>query len=392
MPHLADLAPRNEALARAKAQEESLDRAKPGFFGQLFGGQDDPRLSGDQNVDARRGALRQGGFAGLLAAGQGRNILSTVGAIGTAASKFREEHNEQVGAANLELSKTLAPSTQLTELIVDGVKHRVIVDKKTGRLIADLGPSELMKMNDLRTPIKIKLVNGDEVFAFVDVLNGQFIDPNTGERLFGEPVPATPNLQIRSYLDRATGETHEVLFDPKTGIDLPGSDRLVELAEGGEGDDLALAGTISRHIDTMERIMWNRNFRMFGVLPSWAVNVGILRQFTTAQLQMFNAASKDILSLVTKSRSGAQASEQEVRRLEAFAIPLPGDHAETIRFKFQLMRNIANDLRGGKDPYERIRDGSGGLKDLPFDPETGKMLAPSNIDLGIFSDIVPKKE
>ena len=76
---LADLAPRNEALQRAKAREEFLKSTQPGFVGKLFGGADDPRLSGDQNAEARRQAVLQGGFAGLMAAGQGENLFSTAG-------------------------------------------------------------------------------------------------------------------------------------------------------------------------------------------------------------------------------------------------------------------------------------------------------------------------
>jgi len=384
---LSDLAPRNEALQRAKAQEERRARSGPGFFGKLFGGADDPRLTGEQNTEARQAALRAGGFAGLTAAGQGRNVLSTAGAIGTAASDFREAHNEQLGEANLEMSQTLKTTTQLTELVIDGQKHRVIVDKETGRLIADLGASELVKSADLRAPIKVRLVNGDEVFAFVDVLNGRLLNASTGEVLHGAvPIPPKTALHTGKIMDRETGDMYEFSKDPFTGAEIPGTRRLVEVSEGA-GDDLSLASTIDRHVDTMERALSKRGFRMFGVVPSWAVNVGILRKFTSSDLQIFNAAAQDVLSLVIRSRSGAQASEKEVARLNAFAIPLPGDHAETIRFKFQLMRDVSNDLRGGRDPYDRIRDPNSpdGLRSVPH--KDGKMVAQS-VDLGDFADLV----
>ena len=382
---LAELAPRNEALQRAKAREDFLKKTQPGFFGRLFGGADDPRLSGDQNAEGRRQAVLQGGFAGLMAAGQGENLFSTVGAIGTAAGAFREKHNEQIGDANLELSPALDLMSQITEIMKDGVMHRVLIDKRTGREIADLGRSEVPKdPRDLRTPIKVRTPSGDIVLAFPDLSNGTLISAATGEILAGSmPVPTEHRLIVGKRADLATGIKYEFLMNPITGEAIDGTERVVgRLAEdggGGNEEDGRFARAIHRHLDTITRQLSPEGYEPYGILETWAAQqtglLAVFKSFTKADVQIFNAAAQDILSLVIKSRSGAQASNQEVERLRQFAIPLPRDKPETVRFKLQLMRDIANDIEAGADPFDRVRDdrSADGLRALPFDKE-GRML------------------
>jgi hypothetical protein len=366
------LAPRNEALARAKAKEEFLARQGPGFVGRLFGGVDDPRLSGDQNAQARRQAVLQGGFQGLIAAGQGQNIFSTIGAIGAGAGAARQGLNEQLGEANEDLRPDLETETQIVELIgSDGFKHKFVINKRTGEQIADLGPSaelEEKETEDLRSPIKVMRPNGDIVFAFPDLKGGGFRGEN-GEILVGVvPVQEQSNLQRRPFID-AAGNEYEVLWDPKTGQDVPGSTRPTGLPSGDdeESDDLTLANAIDRNVDTLTEILTPRGMKPYGVILTKAAQNDWTRGLAPANLQVFNAAAQDILSRVIRSRSGAQASDKEVVRLQTFAIPLPGDKPDAVIFKLNFMRQIAADLRGGRDPFDRVRDPSqpDGLADAP---------------------------
>lgn len=357
---LADMAPRNEALQRAKAKEEFLARQGPGFVGKLFGGVDDPRLSGAQNEAARKQAVLQGGFQGLLTAGQGGNVFSTIGAIGAGAGQERLAQNEALGEAANDLRPDLESETQIVELIgADGLKHKFVINKRTGEQIADLGPSDILdEPTDLRSPIKVMRPNGDIVFAFPDVKGGGFRGEN-GEILVGvTPLPADMNLRTRKFID-AAGNEFEVLFDPRTGEDIEGSVRPTGLPTDGEdGDDLMLAGAIDRNVDTLTRILTPRGMKPYGVILTKLAQNDWTRALAPSDLQIFNAAAQDILSRVIRSRSGAQASDKEVARLEQFAIPLPGDDPETVIFKLQFMRQIAQDLRGGRDPYDRVRDPS----------------------------------
>ena len=357
---LADMAPRNEALQRAKAKEEFLARQGPGFVGKLFGGVDDPRLSGAQNEAARKQAVLQGGFQGLLTAGQGGNVFSTIGAIGAGAGQERLAQNEALGEAANDLRPDLESETQIVELIgADGLKHKFVINKRTGEQIADLGPSDILdEPTDLRSPIKVMRPNGDIVFAFPDVKGGGFRGEN-GEILVGvTPLPADMNLRTRKFID-AAGNEFEVLFDPRTGDDIEGSVRPTGLPTDGEdGDDLMLAGAIDRNVDTLTRILTPRGMKPYGVILTKLAQNDWTRALAPSDLQIFNAAAQDILSRVIRSRSGAQASDKEVARLEQFAIPLPGDDPETVIFKLQFMRQIAQDLRGGRDPYDRVRDPS----------------------------------
>lgn len=386
---LADMAPRNEALARAKAKEEFLARRGPGFVGRLFGGVDDPRLSGEQNEAARRQAVLRGGFQGLIAAGQGQNVFSTIGAIGAGAGAERQALNQQLGEANEALRPDLETETQIVELLgSDGMKHKFVINKRTGEQIADLGPSEQLEeqeTEDLRNPIKVMRPNGDVVFAFPDLKGGGFRGEN-GEILVGVvPVPEQSNLQRRPFID-AAGNEFEVLWDPKTGQDVAGTIRPVGLpGDGEEGDDLTLANAIDRNVDTLTEILTPRGMKPYGVILTKAAQNDWTRGLAPANLQVFNAAAQDILSRVIRSRSGAQASDKEVVRLQTFAIPLPGDKPDAVIFKLNFMRQIAADLRGGRDPFDRVRDPSqsDGLADAP----TG-----ANPHASRYNSLVPGRE
>ena len=359
MGPLADLAPRNEALARAKAKDEFLAKSGPGFVGKLFGGVDDPRLSGEQNEAARRASVLQGGFQGLIASGQGQNFLSTVGAIGAGAGAARLDINKQVGDANEALmDETGNNETMVVELIRPGnIKHKILIDKATGIEIADLGPSGFATPPDeqeLGQPMKVRRPNGDIVFASFDKKSGTFRDTGTNELLVGvTPMPVESNLQRRPFID-AAGNEFEVLWDPKTGQDVAGTVRPTGLpSTGDDKDDLNLARAIDRHVDTMINLLTPRGMEPFGLLETAAAKSDLFRGILSGpEAQTFNAAAQDVLSMVIRSRSGAQASDKEVARLQAFAIPLPGDDPATVRYKLDLMRKVAADIRGdtGDDP------------------------------------------
>lgn len=394
---LAQLAPRNEALARAKAREEYLASVKPGFMQRLLGGADDPRLSGGQNREAANQAITRGGFAGLMAAGKGENLITTVGTIGTEASEFREKHNEQIGLANLELSPALDLQSQIVELVRDGQKHRVLINKRTGVEIADLGVSDFAPSDkDLGTPFKVKLASGDEAFAVFDKERGILVDFQGNEIRGAIPIPPKPRVLLGHRADLATGIKYEFLQDEFGNV-------IREYVSGrvDDGDDEAsavdrrFARSIHRDVNVMENMLLSNGegeLKAFHSIETLAAQAGsggglfaplgtIFKElFSKADVQIFNAAAQNVLSNIIKSRSGAQASNQEVERLRQFATPLPGDEQATVAFKLQMLRDIANDLEFGRDPFDRVRDESerDGLRKLPFD-ENGRMLRPSGV-------------
>ena len=399
MPHdLAQLAPRNEALARAKATEDFLQKNPSGFFGRLFGGTDDPRLSGAQNQAGRQGAIRQGGFAGLIAAGKGENLLTTVGTIGKVAGEFREEHNEQVGAANLELSPALDLQSQITELLIDGEMHRVLINKRNGVVIADLGPSDFKPSDkDLGKPFAVRLANGDEGFAVFDRERGAIVDFQGNVIEGAIPIPKKPQILIGHRVDPATGITYEMLMLPDGTVVREYPSKMPD-----DGDDKAsstdrnLARSINRDVNVMEnmlRLNGEGRLQAFNSVEVLAAQAGsgggffsplgtlFKQMFSDTEVQVFNAAAQNVLSNIIKSRSGAQASNQEVERLRQFATPLPGDTEATVAFKLQMLRDIANDLEFGADPFERVRDSSSpdGLRKLPFD-KNGQVVPGASVE------------
>lgn len=145
------------------------------------------------------------------------------------------------------------------------------------------------------------------------------------------------------------GLLRSVLFDAATGERIRdlGVSEAVKPASGAARSAVSetTAKTLDRELAILEEIYSARDFRPFNRVES-----GLLREAQSTEQQQANAAGKSVLSLIVRAISGAQASELEVRRIESFAVPLPGDKPDTVREKLERLRAMIEDIRGGTSP------------------------------------------
>ena len=149
----------------------------------------------------------------------------------------------------------------------------------------------------------------------------------------------TRNVRGDDGLLRAT------LFDAETGEqirDLGISEAVKTQQSGTSRVDRATADTLDRELAILDEVFRARGFRPFN-----RIEAGLLNEARSAPQQRSDAAAKNVVSLIIRARSGAQASELEARRLESFSVPLPGDAPEVVREKLARLRAMADDLRGG---------------------------------------------
>lgn len=355
----------------------SFSAAGPtGGFEGLFAGRDDPRLSFAENEANRRQALQVAGLSGFLSLGKGGGLLDVIGTTGLAGQEARAA----LTAASLEAMQPIDLETEVVKL-ENG--QTILIDKRTGAIIADLGGAEVEEVKpEFLAPVKVQLPNGDQAFGAFDKNRGHFVDVNTGQIMVG----ATPVVDpVRGAIDTFIGQDgreYSAFFNPETGEQI-GPARLSGLGEdeaGTEQGDLLIANQIEREVLEMERILNSRGLKPFGPIETRLAQNDFTRILTGEDVQLFNASAQNILSIVVKSRSGAQATEAEVRRLQSFAVPLPGDKPATVRAKMQRMRDIVNDLRTGGDPFDRVRPEKGGTQVRPALSEGNR-----------FSDLVPER-
>lgn len=379
--HLTGLAPRNEALLRAariKAMQDFLKSQKPSLPETLYGGADDPTLSGEQNADLRRTATRRGAFQGLIESQRGGSLLSSIGAAGAAGIDFRDAANRR---ASLSQAQNAEPEddveTQVVELIRDGVKHRVLIDKRTGAEIADLGVSEEQDP-DLHAPVKVRLANGDERFAVFDAKRGVFLSLN-GEILPDvTPIPAAPGrVLIRKFFDPDTQQEYEYPADPHTGRRV-GPNVLVGISEaGGKGEEKRLlADAMTRDLATLERIYAKREYEMFSFveMKSEGSDLARMTPLVGAQIKEAIPATDAIVTAVVRAREGGRPSDKDREFFMKFIAPRVGDEPVNIKQKLERIRFLIIDFRNdpsgafdrtvdlakGVNPYSSAFDGDDG--------------------------------
>ncbi len=153
------------------------------------------------------------------------------------------------------------------------------------------------------------------------------------------------------------GSTHTVLFDRGGNPirDLGVSER--PEAAGGSPDPkvLQIAGELRREVDNIRGILGDdpstpevEGAEKFGFTGALGRLARLLpAEIEPSDLKQIRAASQNILSLIVRQRSGAQATEAEVKRLESFAVPKAGDDPSTIRTKLERLERIIADFEQG---------------------------------------------
>lgn len=321
--------------------DSPLDRIFTGLF--------DPRLSPEENERIRRSALTRAGLAGLVSLRQPGGLLGTLGRAGAVGQATRDALTEALIPEKPEVE---------TQVITRADGSTALINKLTGETIRELGPAKEEEPPEFDAPKEVLTPSGERVLAVWDKRNRMYTTLDGALLPGAQPLPKDPERgTVVREMDPETGRIFEYFADPTTGRQI-GPRRLAEIKTTDEVDT-ALANQLRRDTDEMRRILSARGDRPFGVLEQLAGSSDFTRGLTSAEFQQFFAAANNIMSLIVRSRSGAQASEMEVARLETFAVPRPGEAPETVRSKFRRLESIVSDIEQGRDPFDRVRSGAG---------------------------------
>lgn len=352
---LSALAPRNETLQRATSV------GGPNVFESLFGGPDDPRMTPDQIQQARQASVLRAGFAGLLAAGQGANVLETVGQAGVAGLDARLAIN-----ANFEPPAATELSTQVVEVVgADGLKHRLLIDKNTGVTIADLGVSEIDKPDEFgNVPIKVQTPKGDVIFAFAR--DGDLIEASTG-RLLVNAVPVdTPVGGQQMSIQTEDGNKYIIMVDSQTNEQIgPARFAGKVKSEDDEADDVITIKTMRRRFDEVRDLYASRGFKAFGPVDVYSEKVDLLRGvLTSEEFKQAKPAQDFIVSAVLKAIQGSRPSDFDMKMYLNFLVPRIGDTAVNVQQKLLRIEQMildyeANPGRAVHKTWARVREANG---------------------------------
>jgi hypothetical protein len=339
----------------------------PNLLESLITGGPDPRLSHAQNELLRQQSLQQAGFAGLISAGEGQSLLSTLGTIGQTGHEVRQGRGDELLEQQAEAEERELARQQLsTQVVTKPNGDMVLVNKQTGEDIALIGKGEVKK--DLGQPMAVKLPSGDEVFAFPDRARGIFVDA-TGQPMVGaKPIPRRKvqidvepigGLPAKQWADPVTGERFGkpwvAGFAPKsvTGD----SDKL----EDNEKIGMTLLTEVQRMVDILEP----RGFIPFNAietaiqsesaegLESLALNIGrtahsLIAENRAADIQVLNDAGGAVVTAVVRMREGGRPSDKDREFFKAFVVPRPGDTAPAVEAKLARVMEIAQLTMQGK--------------------------------------------
>lgn len=344
-----------------------------GFFGRLFVGdlteeerrilnaEDRERLRSNALINAglaMMGGPRQISTAQTLA----RGVLAARQQTRNTAGELVDERKRQRTIARL---KNAIEDPSLNELEQWQQVRKILVAQGNVEALRAVNPivEELSDLNQSELNSELRTENGRTV-QFLSQ-GGQVVarDPYTGEVLESRPEPAETEDTFREEV-MIDGEPHVVLFNAQGEMlrDLgPSTD--VE-SGGGSGADPAVVSAMDRELEKLVGIYAERDFEPFGLAETTASGSGLTRGMTGPELQQAQAAANNVLSLIIRERSGAQATEAEVQRLASFAVPQPGDDPETVRSKLQRLRNTIRDFRGegavpGPTVFDAAQQGAG---------------------------------
>jgi hypothetical protein len=345
---LSAMAPRNDALRR------SANIAPPNFFQQAFGGPDDPRMNPAQIAQARQASVLRAGFTGLLAAGGGANPLETLGQAGIAGLDARLAINEA-----FEEPAAQEYSTQVVEIVKeDGLKHRILINKRTGQEIADLGVSMIVEPEDpdLSDPKLYVMPNGDEVLGYFDRRQGLVKDINTGQVLINPKPKETIYGQPTEIEDPASGKRFSVFRDPTTG-ELIGTPMFVGMIdEDGDEADVTVE-VLDARLQEMRRLYAQRGFRAFSI-PDILLEKGgpfnVTRFLASEEIKNAIPAQTFVATAVLKAVQGSRPSDFDMKMYLQFLLPQPGDTPDNIVRKLERMEEMVQSYK--RNPGEALRE------------------------------------
>lgn len=374
-------AQRIQQARRAQAAQQAQRNKEPGpgeeglgLFGRLF--------LNDLNPDEQKaltkkeaGQLRQRAMvtAGLrmLGAPTGATFAQTL-AGGVLAG---QRHAAQTAGELLDAKRNQAAAVKyrsvfqdsdLTEIERLEEARRVALKRGDMRAVSTLNDvlKEVRSLEEGEAEREFRMVEG--VPVWIDKENAKVYDTdgNLVRDLQQEIEDARAREEQRDPMEGAfreevrgqDGRMHTVLFNRhgQPVKDLGVSEQAEGSGDGGEADpeQAQLAATIRREIGNIRSVIGDDpdteevegadRFGMtgsFGRLARWLPS-----EAEPSELKQLRAASENILSLIIRQRSGAQATEAEVERLRSFAIPSPGDDPETTKTKLQRLENMVSDF------------------------------------------------
>lgn len=362
---LSALAPRNDALRRSAAIEE------PNFFQQAFGGPDDPRMNPAQIAQARQASVLRAGFAGLLAAGQGANALETLGQAGIAGLDARMAINE---AFEEPAAKEFL--TQVVEVVGDdGMKHRVLINKRTGQQIADLGVSEIIEEDETnRSDPKLYVMpNGDEVLGSFNRDSGLLEDINTGQIMVNARPKVAPVYGVPTIVeDPASGRKYQIFRDPTSGEQI-GSPMFVGMIGDDDDDEVTVTvQVLEARLGEMRQLYADRGFRAFSI-PDILLEKGgpfnITRFLASEEIKNAIPAQTFVATAVLKAVQGSRPSDFDMKMYLQFLLPQPGDTPDNIVRKLERMEEMVQSYK--KNPGEALRETWDKVRDVNGLPDPG---------------------
>lgn len=375
-------AQRIQQARRAQAAQQAQRNQEPGpgeeglgFFGRLF--------LNDLNPDEQEaltkkeaGQLRQRAMvtAGLrmLGAPTGATFAQTL-AGGVLAG---QRHAAQTAGELLDAKRNQAAAVKYRSVFEDSDLSEIERLEEARRVALKRGDmGAVSTLNDVLKEVRsleegeaereFRMVEG--VPVWIDKENAKVYDTdgNLVRDLQKEMEKARAREEQRDPMEGAfreevrgqDGRMHTVLFNRhgQPVKDLGVSERAESgSGAGGEADPekAQVAASLRREVGNIRSILGDDSETeevegadrfgatgTFGRLARW-----LPAEAEPGELKRLRAASENILSLIVRQRSGAQATDAEVQRLKSFAIPKPGDDPETVKTKLQRLENMVSDF------------------------------------------------
>lgn len=341
-----------------------------GLLNRILFGPDDPRLSKQENKNLRGRALQQASYKMAMAGGRGHDSLTTPQALAMLLGGVQQERRD----LNLqEVYQNLIDSGDPNALLQIAQIATAQGDDETARQAAYAYQVQKQGMG-IEGP---QGMGGGPQAPALQRKEG--INPDTGRneqyvfnpadgsvQWLGIPTEQKQRAAQRfSAVNPETSRMEVALFDPNTReITFPGVEsKSTELTpkQRAEAADLqSAAAEVQAELaiiqDFVDKHGAPGRWAAGAGIPGTDARIGLPAEMQANEFKRFQGAAANILSIVVKSRSGAQATEAEVRRLEKVIMPLPGDGPDVLKEKLRRMKDIADRLQRGADAMSGYRD------------------------------------
>lgn len=357
-----------EETADAEVNGAGPGRSEQGFFSRLIAGNLPPAMTARERKDVLRGAMTQAGLAMLMGRGHDQATVGEAVSFGrmygqgvaqawySAAENAGDELNRRQAMQDAQQLYTGFKTEDRSELETWQLVRQEARDRGMENVL-DLATKELELLSDLPAG------EAERRLEVIDGVPYSFDESGQAYDMDGEPVgtaafstEAARERPIKRTRQRPDGTTVEFLADPYTGEPVQGSEvvtgRPDPEAEGADEVDperASVGAAIRREVDQISDLIGDDpateeievDAGRFGLTGSFGRLARILpNELEPSDLKQLRAASQNVLSLIIRDRSGAQAADAEVQRLESFAVVKPGDDEATIRSKLERLRDI----------------------------------------------------